>query len=116
MNQTQALEIVNKLIFGIQRARTASREETEAIAPDIRPEIIDGVLEDLTPWLHGPKAEALLNGLVKVSDRGTVTGQELYNFMTVIHILNPVIAMMAGTLANYKFPQPNMQWFLDLGL
>lgn len=117
MNQEKALEIVNKLLFGIQRARTASCEGTENLAPEgTRPEVIDGVLEDLTPWLHGPKAEALLTALVRVSDRGHVTGGELFNFMTIIHVLNPTIAAMAGILSDYTFPKPNMTWFGELGM
>jgi hypothetical protein len=116
MTQEQAMEIVNRLIFGLQRARTASREGTEALAGKVRPKIVDGVLEDLIPWLHGQKAEALLNGLTKVSDRGSITGQELYNFMYIIHNLNPIIAAMAGTLADTTFPKPDMKWFAELGL
>lgn len=117
MNQKAAMDIVNKLLFGIQRARTASLEGTEAVArPGTSPEIINDVLEDLTPWLHGPKAEALIKALTIVSDRGSVTGGELYNFMTIIHVLNPVIAAMAGTFADTTFPKPDMTWFGELGM
>jgi len=117
MNQEKAIEIVNKLLLGLQRARSTSREGTEALARSgTRPEIIDGVLEDLTPWLHGPKAEALLNSLAQVYDRDRVTGGELYNFMTIIHVLNPTIAAMAGILTDYTFPKPSLEWFKDLGI
>ena len=117
MNQEKAMEIVNKLIFGLQRARTASREGVENVASAKginNPEIVNGVLEDSNPWLHGPKAEALLQGLVMVSERGRVTGMELYNFMTIIHRLDPVAAAMAGTFAEYTFPKPEIEWITAL--
>lgn len=73
MNQEKALEIVNALTYGLQRARsTASREEVEALAAgmSVDDEIVDNVLQGIMPWLHGPEAEALLLGLVNVSERG----------------------------------------------
>jgi len=118
MNQEKGMEIVNKLIEGLQHARSISREGVESIANEksIEPEIVDGVLEDLTPWLHGPKAEALLSRLIKVSERGSVTGMELFNFMTVIHVPSPVVAAMAGALTDYTFPFPTTNWIMELGL
>jgi hypothetical protein len=118
MDQEKGMEIVNRLIVGLQRARSASREGVDAIAKgkSIGPEIVDGVLEDLTPWLHGSKAESLLNGLMKVQERGSVSGMELFNFMTIIHVIDPKIASMAGILADYTFPFPTTNWIMELGI
>jgi|WetSurMetagenome_2_1015567.scaffolds.fasta_scaffold687139_1 hypothetical protein len=115
MKHSKAMEYVNKLIFGLQRARTASRESLENMGePKLSQDIIDGVLEDLTPWLHGEKGDALLNGLIKVSDRGRVTGMEFFNFMYIIHHLDPTLQAMAGTLCETTFPEPDIHWCAGL--
>jgi len=111
MNQKQAMDYVNKLLFGLQRARSASRESLESMGGrQLSDEIINNVLEDLTPWLHGPKGNGLLNALSQVCDRGRVSGMEFYNFMTIIHHLDPTVGAMAGALSDTTFPQPSVHW------
>ncbi len=119
MNEKYAMEIVNNLLIGLQRARSVTREnqEIEDVNGDkLSPEMVNWVLEDLLPWMHGEKGEALLNAVVKVSERGSVTGGELYNFMTIIHLLSPAVNACVGALTTYDFPKPNLEWFKELGM
>jgi hypothetical protein len=116
MNQKEAMEYMNKLFLGLQRARSVTHENMDIMGGDISQELTERVLEDLTPWLHGEKGQALLNGVEKVCDRGSVTGGEFYNFMYIIYRLDPTIQAMAGTLSETTFPEPDLKWYSELGM
>ena len=121
MKQTQAMDYVRKLLTGVQRARSVSTEGIENIVLGMGGElseeqqgVITDLLEDLTPWLYGAKGNALLNGLALVDNRGSVTGMEFFNFMTIIHRIEPFIAATAGILTETSFPEPETSWCLGL--
>ena len=119
MKQAQAMDYVRKLLTGVQRARSVSTEGIENIVlgmggelSETQQRVIIDLLEDLTPWLYGAKGNALLNGLALVEGRGSVTGMEFYNFMTIIHHIEPFIATTAGILTETSFPEPEAGWCL----
>ena len=117
MKQAEAMKLVNTLIIGLQRARSVSKESLEDLVIDgkvISKQVVINVLEGLTPWLHGPKGDGFLCALMVVSNRGTVTGMDMYNFMTIIHLLNPTVAAMAGILTDTTFPEPDIHWCAGL--
>lgn len=120
MNQNEAMKLVKHLIIGLQRARSVNKEQLENMEDEMGNKfpsnITEVVLEDLTPWLHGPKADRLILSLQQIQERGKITGMELYNFMVIIHLLNPTIGAMVGTLTDTIFPQPNINWVRELGI
>ena len=114
MKQEEALKLCNALLTGLQRARSiveenASRELSINGNP-IDPKVMDSALEDITPWLFGEKGNALVRGLGIVSDRDSVKGMEFFNFMYIIHVLEPTLNMMAGALTDTMFPEPDIAW------
>lgn len=111
MKQSEAMDYVRKLIFGLQRARSVEREALGE-SGEFSAEVVERVLADLTPWMNGEKGKSFLEILVKVEERGTVAGMDLYNFMTVIHLLEPTASAVAGMLSGTTFPEPDLQWVL----
>jgi len=116
MNQTEAMKMVRLLLLGMQRARSTSSEWMERNFPDVSPEMIQAVKGDLLPWLEDENGKALVEALAKVDARGSVTGMEFYNFMVVIHILNPAVAAMAGILSETTFPEPSTSMIMSIGI
>lgn len=114
MNQEKAIELVNKALFGLQRVRSMSVEELTRMGWE--EETVKVVISDLIPWMHGEKGDAFLNALGAVSSRGKVTGQELYNFMSILHLLDRTLLMMLSAVTETMFPAPQMYWILDLGI
>lgn len=114
MNQEKALDLVNKLLFGLQRARSASVEELTRLGYEEK--TVKAVIGNCMPWLEGEKGEAFLKSLAFVSDRSNVTGMELYNFMTVIHRLDRNLLMIVSGMSKTEFPEPDMKWLMELGL
>ena len=108
MKQSEAMEFVRKLLFGVQRSRSAARESLSG--SDVSDKLIENVLVDLNPWLYGPKGEGFIKALAQVDARGSVTGMEFYNFMTIIHRLDPTIAATAGILSETSYPEPDARW------
>ena len=107
MNQEEAMKLVRALLFGAQRTRSASREE---LARNFDADIVNNVLVDLNPWLDGSRSKAFLKTLAQIDERGSVTGLEFYNLMTIIHNLEPVIAVTAGIMSDTIFPEPDISW------
>lgn len=114
MNQVQAIEIVNKALFGLQRVRSMGVEELTRLGWE--EEIVRRVFADLVPWMEGERGKALLNSLATVSDRGTVKGMELYNFMTILHRLDKTLLMMLSAATETMFPSPDIKWVSELGM
>ena len=113
MKQTEAMKYVRSLLFGMQRSRSALRETLSGMG-DYPDSLVESTLEDLNPWLYGKRGEGLLKALVQVDERGSVTGMEFYNFMTIIHLLDPLSAASAGILTDTTYPQPNIHWCAGL--
>lgn len=103
MNAAEAMKVVEDLTFVLQRMRSISNETLDIGDPAVT----QHVLEDLQPWVHGPKS--LLIACEKVLDRGTITPQELYNLCTVAHRLQPEIAVH-GIAAERPIPEPDVAW------
>src|SRR5688572_1994707 len=101
MNQTEAFELTQKLMLGLQYARSVSKEELTkfVVNKELNEDLIDSVLEDLTPWLHGRKGNAFLSAVERVVESGKVNGMDFYNFMTIIHTLEPTIGAMVSILS-----------------
>mgnify|MGYP001616823587 CR=1 FL=1 len=114
MNQEQAMKLVNRAMIGLQRTRTISIEELTRFGWE--ESTVKSVIADLIPWAIGEKGDALLNALSLVSNRGSVTGQELYNFMTILHRLDKALLIMITGFTETVFPEPDMKWFMELGL
>ena len=112
IGQQEAMELVRKLLFGLQRARSASKEALQGYESDDK--IVSSVLETIDPWLYGKNGEALLKAVSMVIDRGSITGMEFYNFMTIIHRLDSTIGMCVGILTDTKFPEPTIKLITDL--
>ena len=113
MKQADAMKYARNLLFGMQRSRSALRE-TLTNTGDFTKETIESVLEDLNPWLYGVKGEGLLKGLALVDARGSITGQEFFNFMVIINRLDPLIAITAGILSDTTYPEPDIRWCAGL--
>ena len=94
---------------GLQRARSIGRESLGANS-ELSAEVIEDALEFITPWLHGPKGNALLAGTIKVVERGSVEKMEFYNFMYLIHHLSPEVGAMVSILTDTDFPKPDLEW------
>lgn len=114
MNQTEAMDIVNKSLYGLQRVRSMSIEELTRMGWEEK--TVKAVIADLVPWMQGEKGDAFLKALALVSSRGSVTGQELYNFMIILHMLDRPLLMMVSAASERMYPQPNMKWLLELGI
>lgn len=114
MNQVKAMTIVNNLIFGLQRVRSASVEELTRMGWE--EENVKKVLEFCIPWMQGEKGEAFLKSLAVVSDRGEVKGMELYNFMTILHRLDRNLLMMVSAMSQTIYPEPDTKWLMELGM
>jgi hypothetical protein len=107
MNAAQALAVVDRLTFVLQRMRSIS---AETLGDDATAHLLQSYL---TPWVYGPKC--LLPALAKVQDRGSVTPGELYNFCFIAHTLEPTIALSSSLMAvagNYAaaLPAPSADW------
>ena len=105
MNAQDALRVVDRLTFTIQRMRSIG---AEALGDDA---VAHTLQEFLTPWVHGPKC--LLPALAKVQDRGFVTPSELYNFCFIAHTLEPTIAFSATRMLQdcpNPVPTPSADW------
>lgn len=114
MNQTEALEIVDKLVFGLQRVRSMTIEELTRLG--FKENVVKAVIEDLMPFTQGSKSDALLNALTMVQNRKSITGQEFYNFMTILHTLDRALLVMVAIITETEYPYPNMKWFIELGI
>jgi hypothetical protein len=64
--------------------------------------------------MHGEKGDGLLRALNLVLDRDSVTGMELYNFMTIIKMLDIPTGMIVSALADTDFPEPDIAWHREL--
>lgn len=112
MNQTQAMEYINKLVIGFQRARSVSRENLTkgaTLSEKISDRLVESILEDLNPWLFGAKGEAFFKALLKTQEQGKVNGIDFFNFMTIIHRLDPTLQTLIGILTETDFPEPNIE-------
>ena len=83
------MQIIDRLIVTVQKARSNEREYLERSGHGA---VADTILEDSMPWLHGKKS--ILKGLIGVQERGSVTGQEFYNFMVIANQFEPSIAAL----------------------
>jgi hypothetical protein len=110
MKQQEANKLMSTLLIGLQRARSVDMENLSYNdGRKVSDELTEAIAADLTPWLHGTKGNAFLSGVIKVQDRN-VTGMEFYNFMYIIHRLEPTMQAMIGALTETNFPEPDMQW------
>ena len=119
MNNAEAIEILRKVMNGIQHARSVGRESmgknpATISGKAISPEIVDAALEDITPWLYGEKGDAFLKGVIDVVERKKVTGMEFYNFMYVLQHLEPTMGQMVSALADIDLPELTYAWIGDL--
>lgn len=106
MKHSEALRLTNLLLISLIKARSITAETVEKINGCTSTEI----LYTLTPWLYGDQGMALIKSLSNCVDREKVTGMEFYNFMTIIHVLDETVGVMASVIANTAFPQPDMKW------
>ena len=113
MDQVKAMELVNKALTGLQRLRSMSVEELTRLGWD--KETVESVIADLIPWMLGDKGDAFLRALAIVSDCGSVTGQELYNFMAILHLLDKTLLMMLSAVSETMYPEPRIDWLVILG-
>lgn len=111
MNQKEAMELMGKLLTGLQRARSIGNESFKDSKLSEVGKI--AALEYLNPWLYGIKGDAYISGVVKVVNRGSIEPIEFYNFMT---ILSRDLAMkaMVEILCDTDFPLPDFEWFKEL--
>lgn len=114
MNQETAINIVDKLLFGLQRVRSMSIEELTRLGWE--EDTVKSVIADLIPWMQGEKGDAFLSALSLVSYRKSVTGQELYNFMVILHLLDRNLLMMVSAISDTIYPAPNPKWIIGLGM
>jgi hypothetical protein len=114
MNQEQAMELVNNLLFALQKMRSITIEELTNYG--FEEKTVKSVVSDLVPWMHGEKGDAFLSGLALVQDRGSITGMELYNFMTILHLLDRNLLMMVSALSQRMYPKPEITWVVELGM
>lgn len=70
-------------------------------------------LERYYPWGFGDKCP--LEALQKVIDRGSVTANEFYNFMTIVDKIMPELQVIALIEQGHDFPKPDIGWFLEIG-
>jgi hypothetical protein len=108
MKAEEAMAVVNRMAFAVQRMRTMAIEE---LGDD---DTTRRVLADLEPWIHGPKC--ILPALSKVQDRGSVTPGELMNFCYIAHHFS-TISMAVGIMAvagdwgiDEPVPEPDVNW------
>ena len=114
MNQEKALTLINKMLFGLQRVRSMTIEELTRLG--FEEHTVRTVISDLIPWMHGERGDALLTSLARVSSSGYVTGQQLYNYMTILHTLDRNLLMMISAASETMYPKPNLEWIRELGM
>jgi hypothetical protein len=108
VTESEAMEVVNRMTFAVQRMRTMAIEQLGDDTTTLR------VLTELEPWVHGPKC--ILPALTKVQDRGSVTPGELLNFCYIAHHFS-TISMAVGIMASAgdwgisdPIPEPDINW------
>lgn len=114
MNQETALNIVKSLMYGLQKFKSITVEELTRMGWE--EDTVKKVLSDLAPWSNGEKGYAFINSLSSVLDRGKVTGSELYNFMSIIHLLDRNLLHMVQGVSETIFPEPDIKWISELGM
>lgn len=114
MDQEKAMELVNKALYGLQRVRSMSVEELTRMG--FEEGTAKRVIGDLVPWMQGEMGDAFLESLAKVSNRGSVDGIELYNFMFILHAFDRNLLMMISAVTDVMFPEPNLAWVRELGV
>lgn len=87
MNEKYALDRIDEFIFCIQKSRSILTENMLKGEKEIK--------ADMYPWILGEKCP--LDVLVKVSDRGTITKMDYYNFMVILHRFMPEVLILAAT-------------------
>jgi hypothetical protein len=90
MNQQYALERVNEFIFCIQKFRSNTSETVTKAEMALLPTMF--------PWTFGDKCP--LEVLTKVSNRESITPQEYYNFMFILHEFMPEILVVANVFGH----------------
>lgn len=112
MTGKEAMAVVDRMTFVVQRMRSITMEE---LGSD---EITRKVLADLQPWVHGPKS--VLPALTKIQDRGSVTPGELYNFCIIARELEPTIGITSDIMeasgwapSGITIPEPTTRWLAD---
>ena len=109
MDQTEAMKHLQALMHALQRYRSIIKENMTGISG-----INDEMLATLYPWIFGTKCPLI--ALQKVLDRGSVNGSEFYNFMYIVHRFIPEIKIVRLIETQEKFPEPDTNWIMELGL
>lgn len=109
MKQSDAQKWVRRALWATQKARS---DLMEMAGSD---KVMQAIQADLMPWIM--EEDRLLNPLLKVVERidngGEVRGQELYNFMYVIHTwAAPVQMCQLLSDERTEFPRPDVRWNL----
>lgn len=112
MNQTEAREVLEDLLFCTQKARSDASEVLEGVWSR---ETIENVLGDLEPWIFGTKSIVvpLSDYLEKVEKGRTIYGLEFYNWMWIASKEEAVNIVRLFT-REARFPEPNLQWVTDM--
>lgn len=100
MNNKERLEVLEQIRYAFQRFRSVVLENAEKNGTENH-------LPKLFPWVFGDKC--LLPSIQKCLDQEYVSGQELYNFLYVLHNFSPEV--MVSNL-DYDFPEPEIQMMM----
>jgi hypothetical protein len=104
MDQKEAMEALEHLRHNIQRYRSITKETFVG-----ENGLTEESLAETWPWVFGSKCP--LVQIQKCLDRGSVTGMEFYNFMTILDRFMPEVAV-AG---DFVFPKPTPDLIGALG-
>ena len=107
MDQAEAMKHLQVMMTSFQRYCSIVREYMTNLLPE-------DALATMYPWVFGTKCP--LTALQKVLDRGSVTGSEFYNFMYIVHRFIPEIRIIRMIETQEKFPEPDTNWIMELGL
>lgn len=98
MTQEEMMRLLERLRHAFQKFRSNTAEAVGV-------ELSDEMLEEMFPWVFGPRCP--LPAIQKCLDRGSVTGMEFYNFMVVLNMFCPEVAVAD---LETEFPAPDVLW------
>lgn len=109
MDQAEAMKHLQAMMVTLQRYRSIIRENISGIEG-----FNDEMLATLYPWVFGAKCPLI--ALQATLAKGSVSGSEFYNYMFIIYKFAPELKIIRLIESQEKFPEPDTNWIMELGL